>query len=109
MTATHLLAIDCGTQSDAALQIAANVFNLPCERPQLFESSGLGAAILAAVGTGLYPDFATAVHAMTRVGQVFQPQPQQVKTYDQLYRRVYQRMYRQLQPLYQELQNLDAA
>ena len=39
-----------GSQSDAAMQITANVFNLPCERPHFYETSGLGAAILAAVG-----------------------------------------------------------
>jgi hypothetical protein len=60
-----------GSQSDAAMQITANVFNLPTERPHLFETSGLGAAIVAAVGLGLHPDFATAVREMTRVGRVF--------------------------------------
>ncbi len=95
-----------GSQSDAALQITANVFNLPTERPHLFETSGLGAAIVAAVGLGLHPDFATAVREMTRVGRVFAPETQNVRTYDQLYRKVYCRMYRQLQPLYREIRDI---
>jgi sugar (pentulose or hexulose) kinase len=64
-----------GSQSDAAMQITANVFNLPAERPHLFETSGLGAAIIAAVGLGLHPDFDTAVREMTRVGQTFRSRP----------------------------------
>ncbi|OHC77410.1 MAG: carbohydrate kinase [Rhodoferax sp. RIFCSPLOWO2_12_FULL_60_11] len=93
-----------GSQSDAAMQITANVFNLPCERPHLYETSGLGAAILAAVGLKLHPDFATAVREMTRIGQVFEPEPAHANTYKQLYRRVYCRMYQRLQPLYRDIQ-----
>jgi len=95
-----------GSQSDAAMQITANVFNLPCERPHLYETSGLGAAILAAVGLKLHPDFATAISQMTRIGQVFEPEPEHAHTYEQLYRRVYCRMYQRLQPLYRDIQEI---
>ena len=95
-----------GSQSDAAMQITANVFNLPCERPHLYETSGLGAAILAAVSLKLHPDFATAIREMTRIGQVFMPVPEHARTYDQLYRRVYCRMYQRLQPLYRDIQEI---
>ncbi len=95
-----------GSQSDAALQITANVFNRPAERPHLYETSGLGAAIIASVGLGLQPDFASAVRAMTRVGQVFAPQPEHAHTYERLYRRVYLRMYRQLAPLYRDIRDI---
>ena len=95
-----------GSQSDAAMQITANVFNLPCERAHLYETSGLGAAVLAAVGLRLHPDFATAIAQMTRVGQVFMPEPVHAETYEQLYRRVYQRMYQRLQPLYRDIQEI---
>ncbi|MDP2371848.1 FGGY-family carbohydrate kinase [Rhodoferax sp.] len=95
-----------GSQSDAAMQITANIFNLPCERPHLYETSGLGAAILAAVSLKLHPDFATAICQMTRIGRVFQPQPEHANTYEQLYRRVYCRMYQRLQPLYRDIQDI---
>jgi sugar (pentulose or hexulose) kinase len=83
--------------------ITANIFNRPCERPHMYETSGLGAAIIASVGLGLHPDFATAVRAMARTGQVFQPEPEHARTYEQLYRRVYCRMYERLQPLYRDI------
>jgi sugar (pentulose or hexulose) kinase len=95
-----------GSQSDAAMQITADIFNLPCERPHLYETSGLGAAILASVGLGLHPDFATAVAHMTRIGKRFTPQAGHAATYEQLYRRIYCRMYRQLQPLYHDIQKI---
>ena len=56
-----------GSQSDAAMQLTADIFGLPTARPHVYYTSGLGAAIDAAVGLGLYPDFAQAIAGMTRV------------------------------------------
>ncbi len=95
-----------GSQSDAAMQLTADIFGLPTARPHIYETSGLGAAIDAAVGLGLHPDFDTAVAAMTRVGQVFQPNALAHRTYEGLYKRVYQRMYRQLRPLYEAIRQV---
>lgn len=103
---TRLRVAGGGSQSDVAMQIAADIFGLPAERPHVFEASGLGAAINAAVGLGLYPDHVSAVAAMTRTGDVFEPQPQVQRLYDDLYKRVYKRMYRQLKPLYEEIRTL---
>jgi sugar (pentulose or hexulose) kinase len=50
-----------GSQSDAAMQLTADIFGLPAERPHTCETSGLGAAITAMVGLGIHPDFPTAV------------------------------------------------
>lgn len=95
-----------GSQSDAAMQLTADIFNLPAERPHLYETSGLGAAIDCAVGLGLHPDFPSAIAAMTRVGKVFQPNPQAVAVYERLYREVYLRMYQQLRPLYRSIREI---
>lgn len=95
-----------GSQSDAAMQITADVFGLPAERPHIYETSGLGAAINIAVGLGLHPDFDTAVARMTRAGDCFEPNPDAVAVYEQLYRRVYQRMYKRLQPLYKDIREI---
>ncbi len=95
-----------GSQSDAAMQLTADIFGLPTIRPHVYETSGLGAAIDAAVGLRLYPDFPSAVKAMTRKGREFEPQPQAQAIYNELYIRVYQKMYSRLQPLYQEIQKI---
>jgi len=95
-----------GSQSDAAMQITADVFGLPASRPHLYEASGLGAAIDAAVGLKFYPDFGTAVREMTRVSRTFEPNPQNRQIYEGLYRQVYRRMYGRLKPLYEEIRRI---
>ena len=100
---TELRVSGGGSQSDAAMQLTADIFGLPTSRPHVYETSGLGAAIDAAVGLGLYPDFATAIKAMTRVGKVFEPIVANQRMYDQLYHKVYRKMYARLQPLYADI------
>ncbi|MDE2428127.1 MAG: FGGY-family carbohydrate kinase [Burkholderiales bacterium] len=95
-----------GSQSDAAMQLTADIFGLPTSRPHVYETSGLGAAIDAAVGLGLHRDFDTAIAAMTRIGKTFEPIAQHQQMYDELYHRVYQKMYQRLQPLYKEIQQI---
>lgn len=92
-----------GSQSDAAMQATADIFNLPASRPHTFETSGLGAAIACAVGLGLHPDFETAAAAMTRIGRTFEPDAGRVALYERLYSDVYAHMYERLQPLYARL------
>jgi len=92
-----------GSQSDTAMQITADVFGLPAERPEVYETSALGAAINLAVGLGLHPDYRTAVAAMTRVGARFTPDSSAVRTYNQLYREVYLPLYPKLRPLYERI------
>ena len=52
-----------GAQSPAIVQLTADIFGLPTGRPHTHETSGLGAAIDAAVGLGLHSDIATAAVA----------------------------------------------
>ncbi len=95
-----------GAQSDGVVQIAADVFGLPVERPHTTETSGLGAAICAAVGLGLHRDFRTAVARMTRVGETVMPDPERQALHDRLFTRVYRPLYTQLQPLYKEIRSI---
>src|SRR5690606_22424110 len=61
---TELRAAGGGSQSNATMQLTADVFGLPVARPHLYETSGLGAAMDVAVGLRLHPDFSTAVAEM---------------------------------------------
>lgn len=101
---TELRVSGGGSQSDAAMQLTADIFNLPASRPHTYETSGLGAAIDTAVGLGLYGDFQSAITSMTRVERVFEPIKAHADLYDQLYNRVYKHMYERLAPLYGEIQ-----
>ncbi|MGH8505638.1 MAG: FGGY-family carbohydrate kinase [Stenotrophobium sp.] len=95
-----------GSQSDQAMQITADVFGLTIERPEIYETSALGAAINLAVGLGVHPDYQTAIQAMTRIGSRFEPQAEAQKIYDALYREVYQPLYPRLKPLYKKIRSI---
>ncbi|MCP4198943.1 MAG: carbohydrate kinase [Proteobacteria bacterium] len=103
---TRLRVSGGGSQSKKAMQVTADVFGLPTERPHLYETSGLGAAMTAAVGLGLCGDFEEAVQTMTRTGDVFVPVPKTHKLYDDLYKKVYKKMYKSLRPLYENIRKI---
>jgi sugar (pentulose or hexulose) kinase len=92
-----------GAQSQIAVQIAADVFDLTVECPSVSETSALGAAVIAAVGLGYYPDYAAAVEGMTSLRQTVQPNPKNRDLYARIYNGVYRKQYRQLRPLYKEM------
>lgn len=104
---TELRVAGGGSQSDAAMQLTADVFGLPAARPHIYDASGLGAAIDAAVGIGLHPNFKQAVAEMTRVRDTFRPDPDVHLKYNKIYREVYLKLYSQLQPLYKTLRQID--
>ncbi len=79
------------------MQLTADVFGLPTSRPHTYEASGLGAAIDAAVGLKLHPDFETAVKEMTHLGDTFEPDQSAHAIYDELYHTVYRKMYDRLE------------
>jgi len=103
---TELRVAGGGSQSDAAMQLTADIFGITTARPHVYEASGLGAAIDAAVGVGVHDSFETAVPIMTHLGDVFEPDPDVHNLYDQLYRQVYKHLYSRLQPLYESLRNI---
>jgi len=92
-----------GSQSRHALQVTADVFGLPTAKPHLYETSALGAALVAAVGLGLHADFPSAVAAMTRLGETVEPIAENRDRYEALYTEVYRKLYRRLRPLYRSI------
>jgi xylulokinase len=75
-----------GSRSDLMMQIVADVFDRPARRTTVTDAAGLGAAICAAVGHGLYPDWDQATPAMVAVGDQFTPDPRAVRAYQQINR-----------------------
>ena len=59
--------------NDWLAQELADMHDLPVERPELVETTALGAAMLAAVGAGLFPDLAAAGAAMGGARRGFLP------------------------------------
>jgi glycerol kinase len=69
------LRIDGGMSANNWLaQDLADMLGLPVERPAFVETTALGAAMLAAVGAGIYPDLEAAADAMRGEVTRFEPQ-----------------------------------
>jgi sugar (pentulose or hexulose) kinase len=92
-----------GSRSDVAVQIAADMFNLPTVRMATSEISALGAAMDASVGTGMYASFEEAVASMVRKGKTFVPNPQAHHIYTQLFNDVYKKSFRTMEPIYSRI------
>ncbi|MBI2163003.1 MAG: hypothetical protein HYU32_02515 [candidate division NC10 bacterium] len=71
--------------SDLTAQIRADVLGLPIRRMPVREASALGAAILAAVGAGLFPDVPRAARAMTGAGEFIYPRAEHRARYDEVF------------------------
>ena len=77
----------CGGGAKSLLwcKIIANVMNVTVEIPEQDEGPALGAAILAAVGSGFYQDLESAVARIVRVKDSIEPEEILVKKYEQAY------------------------
>ena len=73
-----------GSRSDLMMQIVADVFDRPARRTTVTDAAGLGAAICAAVGHGIYPDWDQAAAAMVAAGDQFTPDAPAVRAYQQV-------------------------
>ncbi len=103
---TRLIVSGGGSQSDAAMQLTADIFNLPAYRPHTFETSGLGSAMNAAVGMKYFENYQQAAKSMTRIIQEFRPNQENVLLYEQLYKKVYLNIYSRLKPIYQQIRKI---
>lgn len=77
----------CGGGSKSLLwcKIIANVMNVTVEIPDQDEGPALGAAILAAVGSGVFADLESAVSRIVRVKDSIEPEEILVKKYEKAY------------------------
>ena len=101
------LAVSGGaSQSDEICQIVADVFNMPLVRGKTYETSGLGAAIITAYGLKEFPTLNNAVKNMVNYTDVFKPNTENNKIYKALYKEVYLKMYKKLEPLYKRIREI---
>ena len=92
-----IIAAGGGAESAVWRQIQADVFGLPLQQSLLTEQASVGAALLAGVGRGVYPNLATACNQVVRYGPVTEPDPARHARYSQLYAH-----FTQLYPLLRE-------
>lgn len=88
-----------GSQSDVWCQIRADVLNRTLHRVNCYDTGVMGAAIMAAVGIGLFPDYETASDNMIHVAKSFYPDPNFKSHYEKSYSR-YLNIYHALKDIY---------
>ncbi len=92
VTVGDMMACGGGASSPLWRQMLADVFGCRVRTAASNEGGALGAAILAAVGAGIYNDVREACNATIGEGTVCEPDTERAKKYDELYH-IYTRMY----------------
>jgi len=97
-----LRVIGGGAKGKPWMQILADITHRKIETvcdPQ--EAGAVGAALVAAVGMGLYPNF-ESLRKVVKVDSVYEPEPANSEIYDSLYHH-YRQIYRNLRGFYRRL------
>lgn len=103
---TELRVSGGGSRSRQVMQITADIFNMPAARPHTWETSALGAAIVAAAGLKYYPDVKAAAAAMVRCRDITEPAPENAGIYQELYQGAYKPLYKRLKPIYKFIKKI---
>ncbi len=83
-------------RNDLWLQMKADMLGVEVERPECSDAASLGAAVLAAVGTGAFGSIEEASESWYRPARVFEPNPSLYACYRDIYERyldIYRRLY----------------
>ena len=87
MTVHHLLLTGGGARSAFIRQLQADVYGLPVTVVNREEGPAYGAALLAAVGAGAFPDLRAAARATLSTGEYTRPNADAHRAYDAPYAR----------------------
>jgi xylulokinase len=91
-----------GAQSPLWRQILADVFGAELVTVNTAEGAAYGAALLAGVGTGQWPDVESACEAAVQVTGRVSPRQENARAYDRLYAQ-YRELYPALKPIFTHL------
>lgn len=105
-TITKISVSGGGSKSDAICQITADMFGRPVYRVQTYETSGLGAAMIAFVAKNQFKDYEECTKAMVHFKDEFKPDMKNHAVYKKLFHSVYKSIYPQLKPLYLKLYSI---
>jgi xylulokinase len=101
-----ILTIGGSLQNSLFTQIKADVYSFPIKVNPVRETVSLGAALLAGLGCGLFPDPSTAVRVARREEIGFDPDPERSKRLQSRYEEAYRDLYGQLRTVHHRLRAL---
>ena len=102
--------IDCskvcggGAKSPVWRKMLCNILNIPLDLPQTEQGPGMGGAMLAMVGAGLYPSVKECADALVSVKETVYPDPELAAKYEQKYRQ-FKKIYPSVKELYKEIRS----
>ncbi|GHU70134.1 xylulokinase [Clostridia bacterium] len=105
VTLSNVLAVGGGARSGFWRAMIADMFGCPISLPESSEGAALGAAILAAVGAGLYPSVGEACDRIIRVKSTRQPEINNNRAYNKVYG-LYTKLYPVLKDSFVELKGI---
>lgn len=73
------------SKGDLWCQILSDVLGLPVRVPVVKEATGLGAAVLAGYGVGIYSDISKAARELVKIEKTYEPNMENHKLYEKLY------------------------
>ena len=88
-----------GAKSPLWKKMIANIMNMKVDVIESEEGPALGAAMLAAVGCGAYPDVETIAEKMVKVVDTVEPDPKLVAKYEEKYQQ-FKRLYPTIKDLF---------
>ena len=100
--------IDCskvcggGAKSPVWRKMLCNILNIPLDLPQTEQGPGMGGAMLAMVGAGLYPSVEACADALVSVKETIYPDPEHAAKYEAQYRK-FRKIYPSVKDLYKEI------
>jgi len=98
----ELRAIGGGARSELWLQLKADILGVPVVAPEVTEAACLGAALLAGVGAGVYPDAVQAAASVFKPARTYRPNPERQELYNRRYE-VYRSVYPAVAPISYQL------
>lgn len=92
-----------GSKSDAICQITADVFNIPVLKSDSYEASSKGCAMSLFLNLGVYNTLEECKKNMVKIEKKFEPNEENAKKYDYLFKNVYLKIFPALDKTYAKL------
>ncbi|OES46559.1 FGGY-family carbohydrate kinase [Domibacillus iocasae] len=99
-----VISIGCGAKNDVWLQMQADIFDAKVVKLQNEQGPAMGAAMIAAAGSGIFDSLEQCSNVFIKEGQTFKPDSERAKQYRSLFS-IYQRVYDQTKDINEQLQS----
>src|SRR5690606_28631156 len=101
-TIDTIVSIGGGAKNETWLQMQADIFNAKIEKLTSEQGPGMGAAMLAAYGSGWFESLKECAETFLQTSKTYEPIPENVDAYKKLFA-MYQQVYTQTKTLNEQL------